>query len=322
MERGGRSLVSGFVKLKPGRVTSPVSRRHDLQRHRHSLDEIREIMNAMKTLAYMETRKLTRFLDAQQAVVANIEAAATDFLGFHDDNLQQTVPAVIVYLLIGTERGFCGDINQRLVSAFTDPLAGTLKGAGVPATPPVQLIVVGHKLHLLLEDDDRVAAFITGAAIAEEVSVVLQQVVQALAKIQTEQGAISLFGRYYGGDDCIESSQLLPPFAALEIKAGAYSHPPLLNLPVTEFLLELTEHYLFAALNEMLYTALMAENHHRVAHLDGAVQHLDDESTQLERRSNALRQEEITEEIEVILLNSDGLANTGVEQQRGRWGSF
>jgi len=49
----------------------------------------------------------------------------------------------------------------------------------------------------------------------------------------------------------------------------------------------------------------MSENHQRVDHLEGAVKHLQEESTRLIRTGNVLRQEEITEEIEVILLNAD-----------------
>jgi F-type H+-transporting ATPase subunit gamma len=49
----------------------------------------------------------------------------------------------------------------------------------------------------------------------------------------------------------------------------------------------------------------MAENHNRLQHLEGAVNHLDDETVNLNRKLQIYRQEEITEEIEVILLNSD-----------------
>ena len=48
-----------------------------------------------------------------------------------------------------------------------------------------------------------------------------------------------------------------------------------------------------------------AENQQRVRHLEGAVERLDDQLGTLERRRHRLRQEEITEEIEVILLNAD-----------------
>ena len=87
-------------------------------------------------------------------------------------------------------------------------------------------------------------------------------------------------------------------------------HPPLLNLSPQALLGELTDHYLFAALHAMLYTSLMIENQHRASHLDGAVKHLDDESDKLARHCNVLRQEEIIEEIEVILLSATISAET------------
>jgi F-type H+-transporting ATPase subunit gamma len=48
----------------------------------------------------------------------------------------------------------------------------------------------------------------------------------------------------------------------------------------------------------------MAENDRRVAHLGQAVRHIDDQTRELDRKSAALRQEEIIEEIEVILLSA------------------
>jgi len=278
-----------------------MSRRQDLERHRRSLGEIREIMNAMKTLAYMETRKLSRFIHAQQTVVDNIESAAADFLTFYNDTLPEGEAELPVYLLIGTERGFCGDINQSLLTQFEQALQHTSH------TNTPKLITVGHKLHALLEDDARITAHIDGASVAEEVTAVLRKVVQELADLQNQLGPLTLYGLYRGGEDGIVMNRLLPPFQTLPVQESTTAHPPLLNIPPADFMIELTDHYLFAALNEMLYTSLLAENHRRVTHLEGAVQHLDDESLELMRRANALRQEEITEEIEVILLSADSL---------------
>jgi F-type H+-transporting ATPase subunit gamma len=72
-------------------------------------------------------------------------------------------------------------------------------------------------------------------------------------------------------------------------------------------MLELVDQYLFAALHELLYTSLMAENQQRVMHLESAVRHLDEELSELNRQINILRQEEITEEIEVLLLSTGSL---------------
>ena len=48
----------------------------------------------MKTLAYMETRKLSRFLAAQQQVVDSIAAVAADFLGHFHSLVARSVNAL------------------------------------------------------------------------------------------------------------------------------------------------------------------------------------------------------------------------------------
>lgn len=278
-----------------------MSRRRDVERHRHSLGEIGEIMRSMKTLAYMETRKLARFLPAQTAVVASIEEVAADFLAFHRDLLPEAAEQPPVYLLIGSERGFCGDFNHALLRQLQQaqhPVPG-----GVP-----RLVAVGHKLHPLLEQDDRVAALLPGASVAEEVPAVLELLVSELARLQASLGRLSLYGVYHQ-ERGVVVEQLLPPFRQAAQAAGSWGHAPLLQVPAEHFLLDLVDHYVFAALHQMLYASLMEENRRRVAHLQGATRHLDDKCADLARLSNMLRQEEIIEEIEVILLNSAALAD-------------
>lgn len=276
-----------------------MSRRRDLEDHRHSLGEIREIMNSMKTLAYMETRKLTRFLPAQQAVVDSIEQAAADFLAFHPDIRPAPGQQAAAFILVGSERGFCGDFNQAVVQR----LAGALPE---PAVDQVHLLTVGHKLHPLFEGDGRMAASVDGANVVEEVSAVLHQVVDALAKLQAAQSDLNVYALAHGDDDVVIHT-LLPPFQSQSLQPPLHAQPPLLNLSPQTFLLDLTDHYLFAVLHQILYASLMAENYRRVAHLEGAVRHLDRESADLRQRCNALRQEEIIEEIEVILLSAASL---------------
>ncbi len=170
------------------------------------------------------------------------------------------------------------------------------------------LVAIGRKLNMLLDRDPCVAAQIDGACVAEEVTSVLIKVVSELAALQDEPGILTVFCLYHGGGDDIVMQKLLPPFQHL-LHKPRFPQPPDLNLSPREFLVELSDHYLFAALHEMLYTSLMAENHRRVAHLERAVKHLDDESAELSRQCNALRQEEIIEEIEVILLSAASLGD-------------
>jgi F-type H+-transporting ATPase subunit gamma len=278
-----------------------VSRRRDLEKHRRSLDEIREIMNSMKNLSFMETRKISGFLDVQHSVVNHIETVAADFLGFYADTLSEsTDTAVDVYLLIGTERGFCGDFNHALMRHFEGmPIIDTVD--------KLRLICVGHKLETLLQSDERQIIFVDGASVAEEVGTVLNQIVNHLVSIQEHFGSLNLYVLYHDDENALINQQLLPPFQNLLHQQSQESHAPELNLEPRKFLLDLSYHYLFVVLYEILYTSLMAENSQRVAHLEGAVRHLDEQSEELHRQGSILRQEEIIEEIEVILLSAASL---------------
>ena len=278
-----------------------MTRRRDLEKHRRSLDEIRNIMNSMKNLSFMETRKISGFLDVQHSAVNHIQTVAADFLSFYPDTLSEaTDTAVDVYLLIGAERGFCGDFNHALMRYFEDISI-------LDAAHKLRLICVGHKLEILLEDHEQEILFIDGASVAEEVGTVLNQIVNHLASIQEQYGSLNLYVLYHDDENQLINQQLLPPFQNLLHQQPREPHAPELNLEPRKFLLDLSYHYLFVVLFEILYTSLMAENSQRVAHLEAAVQHLDEQSEELHRQSSVLRQEEIIEEIEVILLSAASL---------------
>lgn len=276
-----------------------MTRRQDLKHFRHSLGEIREIMNSMKTLAYMETRKLSRFIDAQHNVVATLERVASDFLSFYPEALSEMEALSSLYLIVGSERGFCGDLNQTLIRH----VEAVLKNQSADKT---MLMTVGRKLHGLVAENDLVNILMDGANIVEEVPDVLGRIVQQLAVLQQQNSVFPVYAIYYGNEGILER-QLIPPFQDCLHGDTNILHPPALNLIPETFMLGLAEQYLFAVLHEVLYVSLMSENHHRMLHLEGAVKHLDDKLDNIARRYNLLRQEEIIEEIEIILLNSGGV---------------
>jgi F-type H+-transporting ATPase subunit gamma len=271
--------------------------RREVDRRLHSLGEIREVMNSMKSLATMETHKLARFLAIQQRQVADIEAMATDLLAHYPDIHPVAAPAERGVILIGAERGFCGDFNDSL--ARSPQVSGHAVANGA-------IIAVGHRLATRLDDRATPVVVVDGASATEQVGSVLNQLAQSIAMVQHERGPLALSVLYHdtnGGE--LRVRALTPPFAKIPGSARQFSHPPLLNLAPQVLFAALLEQYLFAMLSELLYTSLMAENQKRVQHLDSAIRHLDDRREELARRSRVLRQEEIIEEIEVILLNVD-----------------
>jgi F-type H+-transporting ATPase subunit gamma len=277
-----------------------MSRAGKLERHRRSLAEIREIMSSMKSLAYMETRKLGQKGIAQRRLVEGIESAAEDLLYFYPSILPSAAPAAEVRIVVGTERGFCGDLNASLarhISAEPDsPSAATI-------------LAIGHKLHTRLEDEssERALVLLDGANVLEEVPAVLERIVSELESIRSLHGALDVRAVYYRDETEIAERKLLPPFDVPEQAPPKLTHPPSLNLRPADLLVELTDHYLLASLHEVLYASLLNENQQRVTHLGLSVKHLDGKLADIRHRGNALRQEEITEEIEVILLSSADL---------------
>ncbi|MCG6942662.1 MAG: F0F1 ATP synthase subunit gamma [Thiohalocapsa sp.] len=282
-----------------------MSRRHDIEARLEGLADIDRIMRSMKNLSYLETRKLARFMDAQRRVMASVEAAARDFLAHHPALLGAlagpAADAHTCWLLIGAERGFCGDFNEAVRHAL-DAAAG--------AEPRrVSLIAIGSRLALPLEQDPRLIATVPGASTAEEVGAVLARIIDTLDDIAACRHAVRLKVLHWDDDaDAVRAVSLLPPFQDTVVGEAApappkHAYPPLLNLRPAEFLERLVDHTLLAALQALLYSSLMAEHQHRLRHLDGALNRIEERTRTLTLRRNLWRQEEITEEIELILLN-------------------
>ncbi|WP_020680141.1 F0F1 ATP synthase subunit gamma [Marinobacterium rhizophilum] len=269
--------------------------RQQLERHLRKLREAREIMDAMKSLAFMETRRLTARLDVQQAMMHSLDTAVADFLSFYPQYRTTTVPGRQIHLLLGSERGFCGNFNERLLQAL-EPAS----------TEKADLIACGHKLYSRLGDDPRLYTAIDGASVLDEVGETLNRLTETLTTLQQQGIGLNLAVLYHDADSQdVRTRQLLPPFASVPIENARYPSAPDLNLPPTPFFAELVDHYLFAALHDIAYSSLLAENRQRMQHLDGAVRYLDERLEDLARKGREIRQEEITEEIEVILLNAE-----------------
>lgn len=272
-----------------------MSRRRDLEANLRSLAEIGDILNAMKNMARMEVHRLGRFLDTQRNVVRSMEAAAIDFRQFHPA-LFQAEGTRDVFIVLGSERGFCGDFNTSLMQAFEgrhaqQPAAGT--------------VVVGSKLHSKMADLLPGAVFLESASVAEEIEDTLIRIMDAVSRDGAESAAPLRLTVFHHPAPGGASVSVLSPFEQPDAPDPAFTYPPALFLDPPVFARELMQQYLFARLHELLYASLLAENQARMEHLEAAVQRLERKSTELFRKRNVLRQEEITEEIEVIMLSAE-----------------
>ena len=135
--------------------------------------EIRDILEGLKTLAQIEMQKLTRHQERQIRVLEARREPLRDLLSFHP-SLWPELPEECenVLLLLGSERGFCGDFNaslERLAEDWGGPL-----------------VVVGSKLKERFPRRDNVI-FLVGPVAAEEVKDCHFQLLETLNGFGTER---------------------------------------------------------------------------------------------------------------------------------------
>lgn len=273
-----------------------MGKRTDIDRRLRTLMDISAILRVMRTLAIMEMGKLSRFLAAQTQVVKSIEAAAADFLYFYPEFATPAERVVTVRLMIGSERGFCGDFNEVVLQAQA-------KLSPDPACLDPILMAVGSRLCGKIDPEALKNAF-AGACTVEEVQSVISRVIQELNGLAV-QGALRLTVLCHGQDDGAVTTSTLQPFPADLTPTSRHSHPPILNLPPASFYSELAGHYLFAALHDIFYQSLMAENRQRQHHIDNAARRINQKINNLNLKKNMVRQEEIIEEIEILMLSAE-----------------
>lgn len=273
-----------------------MTRRRDIDRHVTALTQISGVMGSMKKLAQMEGYKVERLLLPQRMALANIRRAAADFHSTWPLPIAPpTEETAKVYVIWGSERGFCGDFNQRLVSELErlhlqDASDNTVR------------IVIGRRCAAALQQRVPADHVLPGAGIVDEIPHVLGDLLEILAGLAPD--ALNVLS-HHSETGAISQTRVLPPELQVEDTLN-FRTPILLNLKPEAFLRELLDHYLFAILHELAYESLLAECRYRMQHLESAGRRIDERIARLKLRRNTLRQEEITEELEIILLNAPG----------------
>jgi F-type H+-transporting ATPase subunit gamma len=147
---------------------------------------------------------------------------------------------------------------------------------------------LGSKLSAKLAGDPRVAAFLDGSSVGEEVEATLVKVMEALSGLDAAHSVplhVTVF-HHRADEDAVRVS-VLGPVKQRGLGHTHFSHPPLLNLDPRVLIAGLAQQHLFAVLHELLYGSLMAENQRRMQHMDSAVRRLERTSADLLLGKNA-----------------------------------
>ncbi|MDX1810867.1 MAG: F0F1 ATP synthase subunit gamma, partial [Gammaproteobacteria bacterium] len=235
-----------------------MSKRHDLQNHIKSLNEISEIMASIKTLSMLEMHKIAQALKNQERIVSNIEAMAKDFANHYFLNFPATKQDKHCLLVLGSERGFCGGFNEMILQSLEQKLASN-------ADSTAGIIAVGQKICSQLADHPKLLASLSGVSVLEESGDVIQNILNNFKELQLTHHFNSLEVLFYEHkDESIKNLHLFPPFRELKADSSVTGFPPILNLDESTFLNSLIDQFLFFRVYEMIYSSAMIENQQRI----------------------------------------------------------
>jgi len=264
----------------------------EVGRHIRALNDIGTIMSAMRSLAFIEARRLAEGALRQQETVAAIRVAIDNLVAHYPRARPGIMPGRDVLVLIGSERGLCGDFNERVISDLDVS----------NKSEPSARIAVGSLLCQRLDEHGVAHLPIPGAVVNEDIPGVMSHIA-ASVRASTQQDhdmTTGLLVIHHDEGGIVHNERILPvPVMPSE---RCWRDRPMLQLRPPELYGMLIEHYVFASLNSLLLASLLAENRQRLDQMSAALDRLHERVDTLDRARRRARQEAITEEIEIILL--------------------
>jgi F-type H+-transporting ATPase subunit gamma len=269
-----------------------MSGRYALRERLTLLQELRQIVKAMTNLAFAELQRTIRILPAlamaRDTVLQALDEEVMNESDVHAREPMRERPKT--WLVIGSERGFCGAFNARIM---------TEAAALHRADPAARLVVAGRRLVELLGDDAGKVVALPGSAAIDEAASTLDAWLSALGRDLLD--GRELWVLHAGASGWVRERLLPRPEARQAARAAAlrYLAPLVLRAALERQALRLM-------LEAALYGSLQQENHWRLAQMQRAKDHLDKLGRVLNRRHALLRQSDITNELETLMTSMDG----------------
>jgi F-type H+-transporting ATPase subunit gamma len=262
--------------------------RHDLEARLATMNELDEVLGAMRGMAAARIQQGERAQQAAREYAGRIGAALASLAPPEIAARAAGPPGVAVALC--TDRGFVGALNERVLDAA--------RAAGAN-----RLVVVGTRGRALAQE--RGLSIVDGGGMTAHlggIGAVADRVAALLARQVGESGEgltadVVHPRRGATGGVTIERRSLLP----VDVAATVLAFAPVTMLPRPQLIAEVGGEYVHARLYEMVAESFAAANAASLEVLQAAHAHLDDMLADLRRAENVLRQDEITAEVlEVI----------------------
>ncbi|MCM0148928.1 F0F1 ATP synthase subunit gamma [Photobacterium galatheae] len=273
-----------------------MSNAHQISQKIALLDEISAIMNSLKTIAMIETQQSKQRLKSHWHGLTRMEQAALNFIQANPVYFLPEKKQPKVVFVFGSERGFCGDFNRQLINKINELTQNNV------LRDDCKLVLIGYRLWNKLQNEKNVVALLNSASVLAELDDRLADLLECFTQQVKDKDYHDIALLYH--DEITKNIQLSPLLTQLTTRKTerTYHRSLLLNLPKDDFFAEMISQYVLTRLNHILMCSFVAENEQRMQHLENALNQLSDQESNLCKQRNQQRQEQITEELQNILL--------------------
>jgi F-type H+-transporting ATPase subunit gamma len=282
-----------------------MTRLSEIQSHIASMDELLDIVGAMRSLAGMRVQESQHALPGIRSYARSMASAIGSALLLMREPAYNDHPgrAGRALVLCMAEHGFVGGFNERLLEA-----------AGAVLEPSDVLFVLGSRGAALAFERGRkiawtrpMATHLAGAP--DAVNRLTDELYLRIARGDVGRVEV-MFGRYrQGSASTIERRPLLPLEPASLVTAKVRP-TPLHNLAPRPLLEKLMAEYVFALLTEAAVESIASENAARFAAMESAHDNVGKKLAGLRENARQARQTEITSELLDLMTGAEAMEST------------
>ncbi len=287
-----------------------------LKRQIGSAEELMSVVKTMKSLAAVNIRQYEKAADSVAGYQRTVEMGVRAMLRSGQAPLPMEksrelhVDGRSAVVLIGTDQGMCGPVNERVFSHFQQTVGQHMRIA------EPRFLVVGERIAMLVEDAGwtlhETRHVPDGAkAIAPLVGEILLTLDQWSKEHNVRQAYVYYTSRESRASSAPADFQLLPADPSLFSPAKKQPWPtnqiPLVRADRSLTASALMRQYLFVSLFRALADSLAAENAGRLAAMQGAENNVSEWLGELTSRYHQTRQSVITGELLDIVTGFEAL---------------
>ena len=279
-----------------------MTRLAEIQGRIASMDELGDILSAMRSLAGMRLQEAQRALPGIRSYAESMAAAIGAALLLIPDPVPQA-PADRgrrVLVLYAAEHGFVGGFNERLIEAAETVLK-----------PSDLLFVLGSRgAALTLERGNKItwtrpmATHLTG--VPDAINRLTQELYSRIVSGEISRVEV-MYGVYRQGAGSSIAQRLLLPLDTAALATTQPREAPLHNLEPRRLLEKLMAEYVFALLTEAAVESIASENAAGFVAMESAHDNVTKKLSALRQNARQARQTEITAELLDLITGAEAL---------------